>query len=322
MIIPWLKGFLSWTRVPLTWTLVFLNIFIFILTYQPEQRALSSLFSSREELVLTGRLYDQYRLRNNDDPWQHRQKTQDEYILLGSQGLRDPDFAKQAEAFKFNGDEIAISEWKKSVIKFQEKMHERSSYLFGLVNYEGGKVARRPLTWVTYQFMHAGIVHLASNMVLLLIFAAGLELLIGGIGVVLLYIISGIAGGLGFLVLSQFSIAPMVGASGALSGVMACYAALESKRRVPFFYFLSPIRGYYGIIHLPTWLIFPLCFLTDIASYLSTPAELGSGVAYTAHIGGALFGALVGFSLKALKFRLPQKYPIKPSDPPQGQSPV
>jgi membrane associated rhomboid family serine protease len=90
----------------------------------------------------------------------------------------------------------------------------------------------------------------------------------------------------------------MIGASGALSGVMAFYAAFEKRKRISFFYFVSPIPGYYGWIYLPTLIIFPLSFLSDLVGYLSTPAEIGSGIAYTAHIGGALFGAVLGFGLR------------------------
>lgn len=309
MIIPWLGGFLKWTQAPLTWTLIAINAFIFILTYQPEggsRRAFANgdnkLFSTQEELVLTGRLFDQYHFQKSEDAdnvWSQPQiKSKEQYLLLGSQALRDPEFMKSAGDFHFTGDEIAVKEWKKSLDKFQDHMKFRSSSLFGLLPQE-----HRPLTWITYQFMHAGVMHLVSNMLLLIIFAGMLEVQMGSLGMILVYLLSGIAGGLGFLFLSSHSTAPMVGASGALSGVMACYAAFERKRRVPFFYFLSPLKGYYGLIYLPTLLIFPLCFLTDVASYLGTPAELGAGVAYTAHIGGAVFGGLVGLGLRFSGFK-------------------
>jgi membrane associated rhomboid family serine protease len=313
MIIPWLSGFLRWSQAPLTWTLIAVNGFIFLLTYQPEGRSrhgnnagVDKLFSTQEELVLTGRLYDQFQFQRSpaaDDVWnQQKLKSKDQYLLLGSQALRDPEFMRAAQDYKFSGDEVAVQDWKKSLDKFQDHMKFRSSYLFGLLPQE-----RRPLTWITYQFMHAGLMHLFSNMILLLIFAGTLESLIGGAGVALVYLASGIAGGIGFFILSSHSTAPMVGASGALSGIMACYAAFEKKRRVPFFYFLSPIKGYYGLIYLPTLLIFLLCFLTDIASFLGTPAELGAGIAYTAHIGGAIFGGIVGLVLRYFGFRNPDR---------------
>jgi membrane associated rhomboid family serine protease len=147
--------------------------------------------------------------------------------------------------------------------------------------------------------MHAGWIHLFSNMILFLIFGAAFESIGGSFALVLVYLLGGICGGLGFLWMSPQSIAPMIGASGSLSAVMAAYAIAERKKRISYFYFLSPIPGYYGLIYLPTLLIFPLCFVADVANYLGTPVELGSGVAYTAHIGGMIFGVVAGLVVRA-----------------------
>jgi len=107
MIIPWLSGFLKWSRAPLTWTLIAINAFIFILTYQPEgksRRGLSpsdaKLFSTQDELILTGRLYDQFQFQkseDSDDVWKRPTlKSKEQYLLLGSQALRDPELVRGA----------------------------------------------------------------------------------------------------------------------------------------------------------------------------------------------------------------------------------
>ena len=281
MIIPWLRGFQNWQVAPLTWTLILTNLFIFLLTYEPGRQ--SSQFVSQREMILTGRLYDQFLSEDL------KIKSNDELILLGSRALRDPEFLKQADAFVFTGDTVAINQWKKDLRKFRNEFPQKKSYLYGLLT-EG----HRPLTWITYQFMHAGWIHLISNMLLLLLFGGAFEARIGSDQLIITYLLSGLSGGLGFLWLGGHSVAPMIGASGALSGVMAAYAVAETRKRIGFFYFLSPLEGYYGLIHLPTWFIFPLCFVTDIASFLSTPTELGAGVAYTAHLGGVVGGVLLG----------------------------
>lgn len=292
MIIPWLRGFCNWQIAPLTWAMILTNIIIFIFT-QDLARSPNSFGTSRDMLI-TGRLYQQYL---GDDL---EEKTEDQYILLGATGLRDPMFLGKALDLPLSGDEVAIAQWRVNASKFLEEFHNRSSYKFGLST-EG----YRPLTWLTYQFMHAGWMHIFSNMLLFLIFGAALEVLVGSQLLVLIYLLSGIAGGIGFQYLGGHSLAPMVGASGALSGVMAAYSVLEKKRRVAFFYFLSPIRGYYGLIYLPTLLIFPLCFVADLAGYLATPPGMG-GVAFTAHIGGAVFGTIFGLVL-----RLGQNHGVK-----------
>ena len=288
MIIPWIRGFLNWQKAPLTWTLILLNLFIFLQTSEVKFQPSSQAFSSVEMMVLTGQLYDQY--RGNDFG---TLRSQSAWVLIGSQGLRDPDFVAVAGRNQFQGDEVAIARWKTKIHEYQSQLEARKSNQFGLHTRNDS-----PLSWITYQFMHASWLHLLGNMFMLLIFGAALETLLGGLGLAGVYLIGGLAGAAAFLLLSQHSLAPMIGASGSLSAVMAFYAAYEKKRRVSFFYFVSPLPGYHGWIYLPTLLIFPLCFFSDLAGYLSTPAELGSGIAYTAHIGGALFGALCGFLLK------------------------
>lgn len=289
MIVPWMKGFCNWHKAPLTWTLIILNFFIFLQTNELKSKNLTQNFSSVEMLVLTGKLYDQYK---NESPTA-TVHSQNEWMILGGQGIKDPDFVEKAGALSFQGDEVAIADWKEKIQRYQEQIPLRNSAIFGLRSHKAS-----PLTWVTYQFMHASWMHLIGNMMMFLIFGAALELTIGSLPMVFVYLFSGFVGAWTFLLLGHNTLAPMIGASGALSGVMAFYAAYEKKRRVAFFYFISPMPGYFGWIYLPTILIFPLCFLSDFAGYLSTPDEIGTGIAYTAHIGGAVFGTLFGYFLR------------------------
>jgi membrane associated rhomboid family serine protease len=285
MIIPWLLGFRNWHQAPLTWALVFANIFVFMMTYEPPRD--SKHFSTHREIALTGRLYYQYLLEDVEN------KSNEEWLLLGSRGLRDPEFLSEASTFEFEGDPVAIAEWRKSVAEFTGELKKKTSNSYGLLTEEA-----RPLTWITYQFMHAGLMHLFSNMLFLLIFGAAFEARLGSFRLITTFILGGVAGGLGFVYWGGHSVAPMVGASGSLSAVMAAYAVAETRKRVGFFYLLSPIQGYFGVIYLPTLLIFPLCFVSDLAGYLATPVELGAGIAFAAHLGGALFGIGAGLAVR------------------------
>ena len=150
------------------------------------------------------------------------------------------------------------------------------------------------MQWITYQFMHAGFMHLLGNMLFLLVFSTVLELMYGGLLVGALYLVSGIAGAWGFLHWGQPTMAPMVGASGALTGLMAFYLMVERKKNVRFFYFLSPIEGYFGIIYLPTLLIIPLCLISDVTAFVASNTSVGGSIAYAAHLGGMLFGLIMG----------------------------
>lgn len=293
MIVPWLKGFMTWHKAPITWMLIVLNFFIFCLTFENPNKSSSKEFATVEMMVMTGKLYYQYQY-----PQEVRLPlySQSQWMILGSQGLKDGQFVELAPVKSYFGDEIQIADWKTKMKNYQEQIGSRKSKLFGLHSENPSA-----WSWITYQFMHAGWMHLIGNMVMLLLFAAALESMVGALGLISIYILSGMVGGALFILLSENSLAPMIGASGSLSGVMAFYAAYEKKKRVSFFYFVSPMKGYYGWVYLPTLLLFPLCFLSDFAGYLSTPSEIGTGVAFACHIGGALFGASAGFVLRTAR---------------------
>jgi membrane associated rhomboid family serine protease len=290
MIIPWLKGFLNLSRAPLMWTLVALNVFVYGLTvdsYSDQDTTGQEFVSDNSNYEMTVRAY--YQFKGHAGLPEKKQ-----YVLLFKQAVQDPIFIKSFQTFNFQGDQIALNVWKQRFSDFEIAFRRRPSAIFGLTSFRVGF-----LSWITYQFTHAGVVHLLSNMLMLIIFAGALETLIGSFGVVLIYLLSGFAGVLGFLFLSDPTLIPMVGASGSLSGIMAFYAIYERKERVSFFYFLSPIQGFYGQIWLPRLMIFPLYFATDLAAYFGTAKEVGSGIAYTAHIGGMVFGLCAGyFTLK------------------------
>lgn len=290
MIVPWLKGFMNWHKAPMTWMLIILNVFIFCLTSESHKSSTTKDFSNVQSLVLTGRLF--YQFQNSKDE-KLPLLSSSQWMIYGSDGLKNAEFIEKAPAMDFSGDQVAIGLWKVLISKYQKQLSERNSKLFGLHS-----VHSSGISWLTYQFMHAGWVHLFGNMMMLLLFAAALEQITGGLVLVCLYLLSGFAGAGVFILLSPESLAPVIGASGSLSGIMAFYAAYEKKKRVSFFYFVSPIKGYFGWIYLPTLMLFPLCFLSDFAGYLSTPSEIGTGIAYAAHIGGVLFGVMAGLSLR------------------------
>jgi len=298
MIVPWLRGFIAWQRAPITWAIIIFNILIFMATMENVERPTSNDFVTAENLVLTGHLYQQFHQSKREDQSLPIMST-NEWMILGGQALRDSRFLEQVEQFSFRGDQIAIQIWRQKLASYQGQLQERSSQIYGLHS-EKSTIQ----SWITYQFMHASWMHVLGNMIFFLIFGAALESLIGGLGLLGVYLLSGFAGAGLFILLAQGNMAPMVGASGSLSGVMAFYAMFEKKRRVPFFYFFSPFQGFFGWIYLPTLLIFPLCFLTDFANYLSTPGEIGAGIAYTAHMGGVLFGITAGYALKIVRRHL------------------
>jgi len=137
--------------------------------------------------------------------------------------------------------------------------------------------------FITSMFMHGGFMHLFGNMMFLLIFGDNLENLIGHVKYAVFYLVCGFAAALAQIFMDPNSVIPMLGASGAISGVLGGYVVLFPTRQVRaiIFNFLTtiPAIGAIGI-----WIVYQL-----ILGWF-TPAGTG-GVAYAAHIGGFVAGA-------------------------------
>ena len=132
--------------------------------------------------------------------------------------------------------------------------------------------------------MHGSIMHILGNMMFLFVFGDNLENLLGHIRYVVFYIFCGFAAAVAQIVMGPDSIIPMLGASGAISGVLGGYLLLFPQRRVRaiIFNFLTEVPAF---VALGLWIVYQV-----VLGYL-TPAGTG-GVAYAAHIGGFVAGLL------------------------------
>lgn len=141
-------------------------------------------------------------------------------------------------------------------------------------------------------FLHSGWMHLAGNMLFLYIFGDNLEDTFGHTGFLLFYIVSGLGAAALQVATDPQSVIPMVGASGAIAGVMGGYLLLFPRARVDvLIFFVIFLR----IVPVPAWAILGLWFLIQLAGGFALPSDEG-GVAYWAHIGGFVTGlALTAF---------------------------
>ncbi|MET7288372.1 rhomboid family intramembrane serine protease [Streptomyces sp. NPDC005573] len=151
------------------------------------------------------------------------------------------------------------------------------------------------LSVFTAMFLHAGWVHLLGNMLFLLIFGNNVEDRMGHIRFFLFYVVCGYAAGYGFALLNAGSAEPLIGASGAIAGVLGAYLVLYPRARVwvlvPFLVFL-PLR-------LPAWVVLGFWFGLQAVNS-SGHHDPGAGtVAYAAHVAGFLAGMLLAWPLKA-----------------------
>lgn len=139
--------------------------------------------------------------------------------------------------------------------------------------------------FLTSMFMHGGFMHLFGNMLFLWVFGDNIENLLGHIRYAIFYLLCGFAAALGQVVLDTGSIIPMLGASGAISGVLGGYIISFPNRRVRavLFNFLTEVPAY---VALGIWIVY------QIVLGFFTPAGTG-GVAYAAHIGGFIAGLVL-----------------------------
>ncbi len=141
-----------------------------------------------------------------------------------------------------------------------------------------------PLTLITYQFLHGSPLHLAGNMLFLWVFGDNIEDAMGHFKFLVFYILCGIAGGLAHAVMTPASQVPLIGASGAVAGVIAAYLVLHPKVRVWVLAFrFIPLR-ISAMWVLGAWVItqFVMLFIPDTGP-----------VAWWAHIGGLIAGAVL-----------------------------
>ena len=101
----------------------------------------------------------------------------------------------------------------------------------------------RITTLFSHQFMHAGVMHLLGNMVFLILCGFAVEAAIGHWQFLLFYLLSGLAGGLLFTAFDAEGTRPLVGASGAISGVMAMYLWVFRLKKIEFFYWFYAFVG-------------------------------------------------------------------------------
>ncbi|KAA9005735.1 rhomboid family intramembrane serine protease [Histidinibacterium aquaticum] len=139
---------------------------------------------------------------------------------------------------------------------------------------------------VTHMFLHGGIMHLAGNMLFLWVFGDNLEDEMGHVGFLLFYLASGFAAGFAQYIGAPFSQVPMVGASGAIAGVMGGYLLLFPKAKIDVFIFLIIIIR---IIPVPAWIMLLIWFGLQVINGVSADLYAG-GTAYWAHAGGFVAG--------------------------------
>jgi membrane associated rhomboid family serine protease len=147
-------------------------------------------------------------------------------------------------------------------------------------------------TILSSMFLHGGWFHVLNNMWVLFIFGDNIEARLGGIGYLVFYLLSGVAAGLLQTAILPASMIPMIGASGAVAGVLGAYLILYPRSRIAT---LVPILITFTLVELPAFIFLLFWFVSQLYSGLFAMQGGGAGgIAWWAHIGGFLFGMIIG----------------------------
>ena len=150
-------------------------------------------------------------------------------------------------------------------------------------------------------FLHGGLLHLAGNMLFLWIYGDNVEHMLGRIGFLVTYLLTGAAATWFFSFFAGSSMIPLVGASGAISGVLGVYFLLFPRNKVKVFVALIPF--YVDVFLLPARLV--LGFFIIVDNLLPLLVSSQSSVAYGAHIGGFLGGLVIALAGERLSWHWP-----------------
>ncbi|OGW64867.1 MAG: rhomboid family intramembrane serine protease [Nitrospirae bacterium RIFCSPLOWO2_02_FULL_62_14] len=163
------------------------------------------------------------------------------------------------------------------------------------------------LTLLTSMFLHAGWMHLIGNMLYLWIFGNNIEDVMGHVKFVIFYVVCGIFAAMSHALTDPSSAIPMVGASGAISGVLGAYLLLFPRAQV---LVVIPLGIFMRTMYVPAGFVLGFWFVLQLLSGGISMGQGGGGVAWFAHVGGFVAGmALIGlFKRPDVRFFAPARH--------------
>lgn len=285
MIVVPVEKRIDWKRPPIVLiALVVLNLLVFAFYQSGDSELIEDavqIYQTQGLLEIELRAYRAY-LRKTDPS----AVLEDDDPYLAWYIVGDPGFDKFVNDHQRRYIQASNrSKWKRARLRIKDVTDKISSNALGL---DPNNVTI--LTLFTHQFLHGGFDHILGNLVFLILTGFAVEAALGSKRFLAYYLITGVGGGLLFALIQKASggsSASLIGASGAISGVMAMYVMLFGLRKIEFFYWLFIFTGYFRAAAI---LMLPAYILKELAMLFFGQA---SNVAYTAHIGGFLAGAVL-----------------------------
>lgn len=157
------------------------------------------------------------------------------------------------------------------------------------------------LTLFTSLFLHSSFMHLFGNMLFLYIYGDNVEHQLGRVRFLVMYLVTGVVATLSFAFLAGHSMTPLVGASGAISGVLGCYFLMFPKNVVKVFILFFPF--FMNVVRIPARIVLGIYLVID--NLLPVILQAGGNVAYGAHLGGFVAGLFIAYLGERFNWRLP-----------------
>lgn len=153
----------------------------------------------------------------------------------------------------------------------------------------------------THMFLHGDMGHLLGNMLFLFIYGFSLEVALGRLWFLGIYLLAGLSGGILFSAMSLHSLQPLVGASGAIFGLLGMYLGLYGMKKIRFFWSIGFYAHYFSA---PALVLLPYWGLIELYDQLTNPGV----VAHYAHIGGLIAGFIVIYAAKDRLIKIDRGY--------------
>ncbi|RDX38220.1 rhomboid family intramembrane serine protease [Kangiella sp. HD9-110m-PIT-SAG07] len=283
----------------LTIALILVNIIAYIVLQTNDTKVFSDAseyYVQADLLEKEKSVFEDYALENRGELYQSIHNNQflpDEYLIQLI--LTDKHFTQYITKLS-----TYSLEWRQKREKVNDTLEETSLYSYAYYPSEPSI-----FTAFTHMFMHGGIEHLLGNMLFLFLFGFNLELLLGRGKTFALYIVSGLAAVTFFSLTTTDKYVPLVGASGAIAGLMGGFCGWYGLKNIRYFYWLFVIFDY---VKLPAALVF-FYFLAK-EYIMSTISD--DNVAYMAHFGGLVAGFACALIFKCvLKGRDKEQVEVK-----------
>ncbi len=287
----------------ITVLLIVINFFVFFAYQQPNDDTARAQYT--EHYFQTGLyayeqdIYLEYLILNDLDKYDAFQLAEEEQKPFWV--MHDPAFSyylRNEYFIKNYHDE----DWRLAREEFDEIIDSLSARRFGLIPAELNVV-----DLITSVFLHAGIVHLIGNMIFLFIYGFSLEVALGRLWFLSIYLLSGIGGDLLTWAMSSNSYTPTIGASGAIFGLLGMYLGLYGFKKIKFFF---TVGFYANQFMAPALILLPYWALIELHGQLTGQDY----VAHYAHLGGLLTGVLIVAAGKDRFIKINRDYVEKVDD--------